>query len=143
LKKEHEGARYRAFLFTKAAIPGSAAIDAKRRERSRPGLDGDPRKHASLPLHVLHCREFRSGPRYSHRPRSVRDEVRRVIDAFLAWHRDMSSILATALLQKTPIDSVAALVDEVRAYSGSLRRKPRWRLTYAQKKPPHGLPYTP
>ena len=51
-----------------------------------------------------------------------RKAARRVIDAFGAAPGHVFN-LGHGILQKTPIDSVAALVDEVRTYSRALRQK--------------------
>ena len=55
-------------------------------------------------------------------PERVREAARRVIDAFGDAPGHVFN-LGHGILQKTPIDSVAALVDEVRTYSGS--REPK------------------
>jgi uroporphyrinogen decarboxylase len=52
----------------------------------------------------------------------VRDAARKVIDSFGAEPGHVFN-LGHGLLPKTPIESVAALVDEVRTYSASRRRK--------------------
>ncbi|HVL34705.1 MAG TPA: uroporphyrinogen decarboxylase [Burkholderiales bacterium] len=52
----------------------------------------------------------------------VREAVRRVLDAFGPAPGHVFN-LGHGILQKTPIDSVAALVDEVRAYSTAMRTK--------------------
>ena len=54
-------------------------------------------------------------------PEAVRDAVRRVLDAFGPAPGHIFN-LGHGILPKTPVDSVAALVDEVRAYSGNMRR---------------------
>ena len=54
-------------------------------------------------------------------PEAVRDATRRVLDAFGAAPGHIFN-LGHGILPKTPIDSVAALVDEVRAYSRNMRR---------------------
>ena len=51
-------------------------------------------------------------------PERVRDAARRVIDAFGRAPGHVFN-LGHGILQNTPIDSVAALVDEVRTYSGT------------------------
>jgi uroporphyrinogen decarboxylase len=53
---------------------------------------------------------------------SVRAAARRVLDAFGDAPGHVFN-LGHGILQKTPPDSVAALVDEVRAYSTKVRRK--------------------
>ena len=55
-------------------------------------------------------------------PDDVRKAARRTIDAFGAAPGHVFN-LGHGILQKTPIDSVAALVDEVRTYSRTLRSK--------------------
>ncbi len=54
-------------------------------------------------------------------PGAVRREVRRVLDAFGAAPGHVFN-LGHGISQHTPVESVAALVDEVRAYSSKLRR---------------------
>jgi uroporphyrinogen decarboxylase len=56
-------------------------------------------------------------------PERVRAAAREVIDAFGPAPGHVFN-LGHGILTKTPIDSVAALVDEVRAYSARLRRQP-------------------
>jgi uroporphyrinogen decarboxylase len=53
-------------------------------------------------------------------PERVREAVRRVVDAFGIAPGHVFN-LGHGILTKTPIDSVAAAVDEVRAYSRRLR----------------------
>ena len=54
-------------------------------------------------------------------PEAVRKEARRVLDAFGAAPGHVFN-LGHGISQHTPIESVAALVDEVRTYSSALRR---------------------
>ena len=53
-------------------------------------------------------------------PERVRAEVRRVLDAFGAAPGHVFN-LGHGIAPKTPVESVAALVDEVRAYSRRMR----------------------
>jgi uroporphyrinogen decarboxylase len=55
-------------------------------------------------------------------PERVRDAARQVLDAFGAAPGHVFN-LGHGIAPKTPVDSVAALVDEVRAYSRKLRKK--------------------
>jgi uroporphyrinogen decarboxylase len=55
-------------------------------------------------------------------PERVRDAARQVLDAFSAAPGHVFN-LGHGIAPKTPVDSVAALVDEVRAYSRKLRKK--------------------
>jgi uroporphyrinogen decarboxylase len=55
-------------------------------------------------------------------PASVRATVRRVLDAFGVQPGHVFN-LGHGILPQTPIDSVTALVDEVRTYSAALRKK--------------------
>ena len=55
-------------------------------------------------------------------PQAVREEVRKVIDAFGVAPGHVFN-LGHGILQKTPIDAVAALVDEVRAYSAVQKQR--------------------
>jgi uroporphyrinogen decarboxylase len=54
-------------------------------------------------------------------PEAVRGQARRVLDAFGAAPGHVFN-LGHGISQHTPVDSVAALVDEVRTYSRQLRR---------------------
>jgi len=54
-------------------------------------------------------------------PESVRDATRRVLDEFGSAPGHIFN-LGHGILPKTPVESVAALVDEVRAYSRNMRR---------------------
>jgi uroporphyrinogen decarboxylase len=55
-------------------------------------------------------------------PQRVREAARRVVDAFGPAPGHVFN-LGHGLLQHTPVESVAALVDEVRTYSRSAGRK--------------------
>ena len=55
-------------------------------------------------------------------PEAVRSEARRVLDAFGSAPGHVFN-LGHGISQHTPVESVAALVDEVRAYSRKLRRE--------------------
>jgi uroporphyrinogen decarboxylase len=57
-------------------------------------------------------------------PEAVRREARRVLDAFGPAPGHVFN-LGHGISQHTPLESVAALVDEVRAYSSKLRRAPK------------------
>jgi uroporphyrinogen decarboxylase len=56
-------------------------------------------------------------------PERVRDAARKVIDSFGVEPGHIFN-LGHGLQPRTPVESVAALVDEVRAYSAQLRKKP-------------------
>jgi uroporphyrinogen decarboxylase len=57
-------------------------------------------------------------------PDRVRSEVRRVLDAFGPRPGHVFN-LGHGISQHTPVESVAALVDEVRTYSAQMRRVPQ------------------
>ena len=59
-------------------------------------------------------------------PARVRAAARRVLDAFGDAPGHVFN-LGHGILQQTPVDSVAALIDEVRAYSSLRRQKERAR----------------
>jgi uroporphyrinogen decarboxylase len=124
LKKQSEGRRVPSILFTKGggawleamAASGCDAVgldwtvDARAARRSvgaRVALQGnlDP---AAL---------FAPSER-------VRDEARRVLDAFGASPGHVFN-LGHGIAPQTPVDSVAALVDEVRTYSRKMRASPQ------------------
>ena len=122
LVKEKQGARVPNILFTKGGNPWLADMLASGCDAL--GLDwtSDPRE----------ARRFAAGrialqgnldPAALFAPaNSVREAARRVIDAFGVAPGHVFN-LGHGILQHTPIDSVSALVDEVRTYSRALRAK--------------------
>ena len=122
LVKEHGGARVPSILFTKGGNPwlasmmesGCSAIgldwtsnpqEARRLARGRVALQGN-----LDPVALFAPQE------------DVRRVARRVLDEFGPAPGHVFN-LGHGIIQKTPIDSVAALVDEVRTYSRKARQK--------------------
>lgn len=122
LKKEHAGARVPSILFTKGGNPWLAAMMASGCDAI--GLDwtSDPREARKLAAGRVALQGNLDPAALFAPPDAVRSAVRRVIDAFGAAPGHVFN-LGHGILQKTPIDSVAAAVDEVRAYSREIRRK--------------------
>jgi uroporphyrinogen decarboxylase len=122
LKKEHAGARVPSILFTKGGNPWLAAMMASGCDAV--GLDwtSDPREARKLAAGRVALQGNLDPAALFAPPDAVRSAVRRVIDAFGAAPGHVFN-LGHGILQKTPIDSVAAAVDEVRAYSRRIRRK--------------------
>ena len=121
LKKENDGARVPSILFTKGGNPWLAAMMASGSDGV--GLDwtSDPRSARKLAAgRVALQGNFDPAALFS-APDKVRAEARRVVDAFGVEPGHVFN-LGHGILQKTPVESVAALVDEVRTYSGTLRR---------------------
>jgi uroporphyrinogen decarboxylase len=122
LKKEHDGARVPSILFTKGGAPWLAAM--MKSGSNAVGLDWtcDPREARRLAGGRV-ALQGNFDPAALFAPaESVRAEARRVIDAFGAEPGHVFN-LGHGILQKTPLDSVAALVDEVRTYSRTARAK--------------------
>ena len=122
LVKEHGGARVPSILFTKGGNPWLASMmesgcnaigldwtsnpqEARRMARGRVALQGN-----LDPVALFAPQE------------DVRRVARRVLDEFGPAPGHVFN-LGHGIIQKTPIDSVAALVDEVRAYSRKARQK--------------------
>jgi uroporphyrinogen decarboxylase len=109
-------------LFTKGGWPwlpamiesGAAAI----------GLDwtADPRKARQLAAGRVALQGNLDPVALFARPDAVRESVRRVLDAFGPEAGHIFN-LGHGILPATPVESVSALVDEVRAYSSSQRLK--------------------
>ena len=123
LKKEHEGQPVPSILFTKGGNPWLPAIIAS--GSNAVGLDwtADPRQARKLAAGRVALQGNFDPAALFAPPETVRAEVRRVIDAFGVEPGHVFN-LGHGILQKTPIDSVFALVDEVRAYSAKGRAKP-------------------
>ena len=121
LKKEHAGARVPNILFTKGGNPWLAAMMASGCDAV--GLDwtSDPREARKLAAGRVALQGNLEPAALFAPPEAVRKAARRVIDAFGAASGHVFN-LGHGILQKTPIDSVAALVDEVRTYSRAARR---------------------
>jgi uroporphyrinogen decarboxylase len=122
LAKEHQGARVPSILFTKGGNPWLAPMMASGCDAI--GLDWttDPREARKIAGGRVALQGNLDPASLFSSPQSVRDAARRVIDAFGAAPGHVFN-LGHGILQKTPIDSVAALVDEVRTYSMAIRKK--------------------
>jgi len=116
LKRENEGRRVPSILFTKGGYPwlaamlesGSAAI----------GLDwtADPREARKLAAGRVALQGNLDPAALFAPPEKVRAAARRVVDRFGRAPGHVFN-LGHGVLQKTPLDSIAALVDEVLTYS--------------------------
>src|SRR5205823_4246838 len=115
LKKEHGGARVPSILFTKGGNPWLGAI--MKSGCDAVGLDWttDAREARKLASGRVALQGNFDPAALFASLKSVREEARRVIDAFGAEPGHIFN-LGHGILPKTPIDAVAALVDEVRAY---------------------------
>jgi uroporphyrinogen decarboxylase len=120
LKKEASGRKVPSILFTKGGNPWLAEIMQSGADAV--GLDwtSDPRAARKLAGGRV-ALQGNFDPAALFAPvEAVREEARRVLDAFGGAPGHVFN-LGHGILQKTPIDAVAALVDEVRAYSRALR----------------------
>ena len=122
LTKQRDGARVPNILFTKGGHPWlgemmAAGCDAV-------GLDwtSDPREARRLAGGRVALQGNLDPAALFAPPDAVRKAARRVLDAFGPAPGHIFN-LGHGILQKTPIDSVAALVDEVRTYSKDMRKK--------------------
>jgi len=109
-------------LFTKGGGPWLAAIMAS--GCSAVGLDWtvDPREARKLAAGGVALQGNFDPAALFAPPASVRTLARRVVDAFGAAPGHVFN-LGHGIMPKTPVDSVSALVDEVRAYSRASRTK--------------------
>jgi uroporphyrinogen decarboxylase len=123
LRKEYEGARVPSILFTKGGNPWLAPMMASGCDAI--GLDwtSDPREARKIAGGRVALQGNLDPAALFSSPQSVRAAARRVVDAFGAAPGHVFN-LGHGILQKTPIDSVAALVDEVRTYSKAIRKNP-------------------
>ena len=121
LKKESEGRAVPSILFTKGGgqwleeIAGSGC-DAVGLDWSVDPARARARVGAGVALQGNLDPSVLLAP-----PEAVRGQARRVLDAFGAAPGHVFN-LGHGISQHTPVDSVAALVDEVRTYSRQLRR---------------------
>jgi uroporphyrinogen decarboxylase len=122
LVKEKDGARVPSILFTKGGNPWLAEMLAS--GCSAVGLDwtSDPREARRLATGRVALQGNLDPAALFGPADSVREAVRRVIDAFGVAPGHVFN-LGHGILTQTPVDSVSALVDEVRAYSRALRAK--------------------
>jgi uroporphyrinogen decarboxylase len=109
-------------LFTKGANPWLAAMMASGADAI--GLDwtSDPREARRIAAGRVALQGNLDPAALFAPPERVRESARRVIDAFGAAPGHVFN-LGHGVSQHTPLDSVAVLVDEVRTYSRSIRRK--------------------
>jgi uroporphyrinogen decarboxylase len=116
LKKESEGARVPSILFTKGGSPWLGAMMDSGSDAI--GLDWTADAHQARKLaagRVALQGNLDPAALFAP-PDSVRSAARRVIDEFGRAPGHVFN-LGHGILQKTPIDSVSALVDEVLTYS--------------------------
>ena len=117
-----EGSRVPVILFTKGGGPWLEAIAASGAHAI--GLDWtfDPRAARRIAAGRVALQGNLDPAALFAPPERVRAAAREAIDAFGVEPGHVFN-LGHGILTKTPIDSVAALVDEVRAYSARLRGK--------------------
>jgi uroporphyrinogen decarboxylase len=120
LVKEHAGARVPSILFTKGGNPWLAAMMASGCDAV--GLDWttDPREARRLAAGRVALQGNLDPAALFAPPERVREATRRVIDAFGVEPGHVFN-LGHGILTKTPIESVAAAIDEVRTYSRRAR----------------------
>jgi len=116
LKKESEGRRIPSILFTKGGSPWLGAMMGSGSDAV--GLDwtADARQARKLAAGRVALQGNLDPAALFAPPESVRSAARRVIDEFGRAPGHVFN-LGHGILQKTPIDSIAALVDEVLTYS--------------------------
>jgi len=109
-------------LFTKGGNPWLAEMMASGADAI--GLDwtSDPREARRLAAGRVALQGNLDPAALFAPPEAVREATRRVLDAFGPAPGHVFN-LGHGILTQTPVDSVAALVDEVRAYSRQLRRQ--------------------
>jgi uroporphyrinogen decarboxylase len=122
LLKENDGVRVPNILFTKGGNPWLAAMLASGCDAL--GLDwtSDPREARRIAAGRVALQGNLDPAALFAPPESVREAARRVIDAFGIAPGHVFN-LGHGILTQTPVDSVSALVDEVRTYSRSLHSK--------------------
>jgi uroporphyrinogen decarboxylase len=120
LKKQAEGRRVPSILFTKGGGPWLEAMAASGCDAL--GLDWTTDARAarkSVGARVALQGNLDPSALFAP-PDRVREEARRVLDAFGAAPGHVFN-LGHGIAPQTPVDSVAALVDEVRTYSRKMR----------------------
>ena len=122
LLKQREGARVPSILFTKGGGPWLAAMMKSGCDAI--GLDwtADVREARRIAAGKVALQGNLDPSALFAPPKSVREAARRVLDAFGAAPGHVFN-LGHGLAPQTPVDAVAALVDEVRTYSQTRRAK--------------------
>ena len=118
LKKEHEGRRVPSILFTKGGNPWLASMMDSGSDAI--GLDwtSSPRDTRKIAAGRVALQGNLDPAALFAPPEAVRAAARRVLDAFGHAPGHVFN-LGHGVLQKTPVESVSALVDEVLTYSRS------------------------
>jgi uroporphyrinogen decarboxylase len=122
LLKQREGVRVPSILFTKGGGPWLAAMMQSGCDAI--GLDwtADPREARRIAAGKIALQGNLDPSALFAPPKSVREAARRVLDAFGAAPGHVFN-LGHGVAPQTPVDAVAALVDEVRTYSRMRRAK--------------------
>ena len=122
LVKERDGERVPNILFTKGGNPWLAAMMASGTDAV--GLDwtADPREARRISAGRIAVQGNLDPATLFAPPERVREAARKVIDSFGVAPGHVFN-LGHGIQPKTPIDSVSALVEEVRTYSKNLRAK--------------------
>ena len=121
LRKEAAGRRVPSVLFTKGGNPWLADMVASGADAI--GLDwtSDPAAARKIAAGRVALQGNFDPAALFAPPEAVRMEARRILDAFGSAPGHVFN-LGHGILQKTPIEAVAVLVDEVRAYSRKMRQ---------------------
>ena len=122
LTRQHEGARVPSILFTKGGKPWLAAMMASGCDAI--GIDSttEPREARRLAGGRI-ALQGNLDPAELFKPQDqLRDSIRKLIDSFGVEPGHVFN-LGHGIQPKTPVDSVATLVDEVRTYSKKVREK--------------------
>jgi len=122
LTKERDGARVPSILFTKGGNPWLADMLASGCDAVGVDWTSDPREARRLAAGRIALQGNLDPAALFAPANSVREAARRVVDAFGVAPGHVFN-LGHGIVQHTPIDSVSALVDEVRTYSRALRSK--------------------
>ncbi len=116
LKKENEGRRVPSILFTKGGSPWLAAMMASGSDAIGLDWSADARQARKLAAGRVALQGNLDPAALFAPPASVRTAARRVVDEFGRGPGHVFN-LGHGILQHTPLESVAALVDEVLTYS--------------------------
>ena len=122
LAKEHDGRRVPSILFTKGGNPWLAAMLASGADAVGIDWTSDPREARRLAAGSVALQGNLDPAALFAAPERVRAAVRHVLDAFGPQAGHVFN-LGHGIQPTTPVESVAALVDEVRAYSRTMRTK--------------------